>query len=97
MDFIYGKCLILLIFIITLVLISLIFWGLVYLIKKNHDAKNFSILTTNVIYETLYSTLVNFMAKSITCTPIGSENFNSQNMYINCSDDDFIKWVGKIK
>lgn len=97
MDFIYGKCIILLIFIIILILCSLLFWELVYLIKKNHDYKNFSILTINVIYETLYSNLVNYMAKSITCTRIGSESYNSQNMYINCSDDGFIQWVCKPK
>ena len=51
------------------------------------------VLTISVIYETLYSNLLNLLAKSITCVVRGDHISNSQDLEISCNDELFIKWV----
>ena len=94
-DFVYGKCIFFLIFVCFLIFLSVSYWTFDYLIRKRKDWRNCMILSISVIYETLYSNIVNLFAKSITCTQIGDEFYNSQNLNILCSDDVFFVWVIK--
>ena len=92
-DFIYGKCVFFFGFFCMFNFLSIIFWTLHFFVTRKSDSKNFLLLTVNVIYETLYSNFVNLFAKSITCTQLGNEFFNSQNLSISCSDYFFENWV----
>ena len=92
-DFIYGKCIFTMSFMILIIILSIAFWLMYKTLKKSNEWKNYLILTINVIYETLYSNLVNLLAKSMTCAQLGTKFFSSQNLNISCFDEEFEKWV----
>ncbi len=76
-----------------MIFLSISYWIFVHLIRNRNDWKNCMILSIIVIYETLYSNIVNLFAKSITCTQRGNEFYSSQNLNILCDDNVFFIWV----
>lgn len=82
-----------LIFMCLMILSAFLFWIVYYIITKKKEFTDYLLLTISVIYEALYSNLVNLLAKSITCVQRGENYYSSKNYDINCTDETFVKWV----
>lgn len=93
-NFLYGKCFFAFIFMQMSIVLSVIIGGILYLVRKKKDYLDYMFLSVNVIYETLYSNIVNLLSKSISCREFGKKKFySSQNLEISCDDMGFLQWV----